>query len=103
MRHRILRAVIVAGLALAVLGYGALEKHVLLRIEGRPIAVRTFGSTVGDVLQRAGVEIGPADKVVPSPDSSIGDGLEIDVYRAKQVALLIDGHLRRLVVTGLTI
>jgi uncharacterized protein YabE (DUF348 family) len=103
MRHRIIRAAIVATLLSAVLGYGALEKHVVVRIEGRPVAVRTFGNTVGDVLERAKISLGPNDKVVPPAGATIGDGHRIDVFRAKRVTLVIDGKVKRLVVTGLTI
>jgi uncharacterized protein YabE (DUF348 family) len=103
MRHKMARAAIVACLGIATLAYGALEKHITVRIEGRPVAVRTFADTVGDALQRAGIDVGPRDKVVPSVKASVDGGMHIDVYRAKTVTFLLDGTRRRVVVTGLTI
>lgn len=103
MRRRIARAAIIGSLGIATLSYGALEKHVTVRIEGRPVAVRTFAATVGEALARARVSVGPDDRVVPSPDARVREGSVIDVYRAKRITLLLDGKPRRVIVTGLTI
>jgi uncharacterized protein YabE (DUF348 family) len=101
--RRLARIAIVAALALSTLAYGALDKKVTVEVEGRPVSIRTFAMRVGDALDRAGVTLGPQDRVVPSPTSSLSDGSVIRVFRAKEVTLLLDGHRRRVVVTGLTI
>lgn len=103
MRHTAARIVIIASLALATLAYGALEKRVVIRVEGRPVAMRTFASTVGETLARAGISVGPKDRVVPSVRAGVASNMKIDVFRAKTVTILLDGTPRRVVVTGLTI
>lgn len=103
MQRRFLRTAIVASLGLATLAYGALEKRVVVRVEGQPVAVRTFAFSVGDALMRAGVDLGARDRVVPSLRSALNDGATIQVYRAKPITLLLDGKPRRVIVTGLTI
>jgi uncharacterized protein YabE (DUF348 family) len=97
------RFAIVIGLAIATLGYGALEKHVTVQIEGHPVAVATWGGSVADVLTRAGVHVGPLDRVIPAESTPVRDGSVIEVRRAKPVVLLLDGKPRRVIVTGLTI
>lgn len=101
--YRFARGVIVASLGIATLSYGALEKHVTVRIEGRPLAVSTYGGTVGEVLARNGVRVGAQDRVIPGHSTEVSDGAVIEVRRAKPIVLLLDGKPRRVVVTGLTI
>ncbi len=103
MLNKIVRAAIVVSLGIATLSYGALEKHVTVLIEGRPVAVSTFGGSVADVLRRAGVHVGTQDRVIPALSSPVPDGASIEVRRAKPIVLLLDGKPRRVVVTGLTI
>ena len=103
MHRRLLRVAIVASLALATMAYGALEKRVTVRVEGSPVAVRTFAFTVGDALQRAGVDLDPRDRVAPSLETRVTEGSTINVYRAKPITLLLDGKPRKVIVTSLTI
>lgn len=103
MRPNIARLAIVACLTLATTAYGTLEKQVTLTIEGKPVAVKTHGGTVADILARQGVEIGPKDVVRPSPATPVVDGQSIEVRFAKPVTILLDGKPRRVIVTGLTI
>lgn len=94
---------IVAGLGIATIAYGSLEKHVIVQVEGRPVSVRTFASSVGDALARAGIRVGPRDRVLPGTSAGIRSGSLIQVHRAKEITLLLDGKPRRVIVTGLTI
>lgn len=103
MPKKVARVAIVAMLAAATLAYGALEKRVTVRIEGKPVSVRTYADTVGGVLERAGVTIGPDDRVVPARTASIHQGSVIRVFRAKAITILLDGKPRRVIVTGLTV
>jgi len=103
MPKKLARAAIIICLGLATLAYGALEKHVTLRVEGRPVSVRTFATTVGAVLNREGITLGPRDRVVPRASATIRQGSIINVYRAKPVTILLDGKPRRVIVTGLTV
>ncbi|MGZ4209718.1 MAG: ubiquitin-like domain-containing protein [Actinomycetota bacterium] len=103
MPRKLARVAIVGVLAMATLLYGALEKHVTVRIEGKPISVRTYADTVAGALDRAGVTVGPDDRVVPSRSTAIHEGSVIQVFRAKAITLLLDGTPRRVIVTGLTV
>ncbi|MFA5889918.1 MAG: ubiquitin-like domain-containing protein [Actinomycetota bacterium] len=103
MQRRTARLAIVLCLGIATLAYGALEKRVVVRVEGHPVGVKTYAMTVGSALSRSGISIGARDRVEPALGSSIGDGDTIQVYRAKSIVLLLDGKPRRVVVTGLTI
>src|SRR5688572_2410454 len=100
-RRIIVRVAIIACLGIATLSYGALEKRVTVRIEGRPVAVRTFAATVAEALDRAGIAVGPDDRVDPAPGAPLPDGGTIEVRRAKPVTIVLGGKPRRVLVTGL--
>lgn len=103
MQPKVLRVAIGICLGIATLVYGNLEKHVTVRIEGRPVAVRTFAFDVGQALTRAGVDVGPRDRVAPPLGASFDDGAVIDIFRAKTIKLIVDGAERSAVVTALTV
>jgi uncharacterized protein YabE (DUF348 family) len=103
MPRKLARVAIVVVLGLATIAYGALEKRVTVRIEGKPVSVRTYADTVAGALARAGVVVGPLDRVVPASTSPIHQGSVIQVFRAKPVTILLDGKPRRVVVTGITV
>jgi uncharacterized protein YabE (DUF348 family) len=103
VRAKSVRAAIIAGLGMLTLAYGSLEKQVLVRIDGRAVRVRTFAGSVGDALERAGVRVEPGDRVIPPPPDALRDGATIEVRRAKPITLLLDGHPRHVIVTGLTV
>jgi len=81
-----LALVIVLTLA-AVGAYRALEKRVVLEVDGRTLdlAVLGRGVTVADALGAAEVELRPQDVVTPSLDRPLRDGLAIKVRRALPV------------------
>ena len=103
MRQKLARAAIVMSLGIATLVYGSIEKHVTVRIEGRPVGMKTFAGTVGDALVRANIPLGPQDRIEPPVPTRIRDGSVIDVYRAKTVNLMVNGRPRQVIVTGQTI
>lgn len=103
MYRRIARMALVAVIGIAALGYGTLEKRLTVVIEGRPIALRTFAPDVGSALQRAGIAVAPDDRVLPSLEASVAEGDRIQVYRAKEVTLVIEGRPREVQVTALRV
>lgn len=103
MGRSIARVAIVLSLGIATMAFGALEKNVIVRIDGEPVGVRTHASTVAQALDRAGVALDEQDRVEPALEADLDSGDVIDVYRAKEVVLLLDGKPRRVIVTGLTI
>ena len=88
----------------ALVGGGAaylhLEKRVTLVLDGRPTEVRTFGVTVGDLLQREGIVLGPHDQIAPAPATGLWEGMQVRVQFAKEITLVLDGHRRTIWITG---
>lgn len=103
MRQRIAKAAVVVVLGITAVAYGALEKHVTVRVDGSEMSVRTFAGTVADTLVRAGVAIDPKDSVTPALDTGVSEGDVIVVRRAKSITLLLNGRPRQVIVTGLTV
>lgn len=64
---------------------------------------QTFAPTVGDALARAGVALGPADKVLPGLDTPLVPDRKIEVLRAKDVVVSINGERKTERVTGRTV
>lgn len=87
---------LVAAAVLAVVGttvgYASLQKEVSLSVDGEARTVSTMGSTVGDVLEEEGIELGEHDEVLPSPDEEISDGTRIAVKYARPLKLTVDGE-----------
>jgi resuscitation-promoting factor RpfB len=64
-------------------------------VDGELHGLRTYASTVGDVLDQLEVEVGPADEVTPGPATEVSDGLTIGVARAITVDVYVDGRFAR--------
>lgn len=94
---------LVAIIGIAALGYGTLEKRLTVVIEGTPIAVRTFAPDVASTLERAGIQVTPGDRVQPPLDTVVAEGDRIQVYRAKDVTLVVDGARHKVTVTSLRV
>jgi uncharacterized protein YabE (DUF348 family) len=60
-------------------GYLAIQKTVTLVVEGRPEAIRTMSSSVGELLDAEGVLLGTGDLVVPSQGTPLVDGMTVFV------------------------
>jgi rare lipoprotein A len=58
-------------------GYLAISKTVTLVVQGRPEAVRTMSSSVGELLVSQGIEIGSNDLVVPPVSAALDDGMTV--------------------------
>ncbi len=86
--RRLLSLVLVAGLAVSLIGW---SNRVEVVVDGEQHRLRTYASTVGEVLDTLEVEVGPDDAVRPEPDRPVRDGLEITVDRAIVVDLVVDG------------
>ncbi len=73
-------------LGLALIYFGSL-RAVTLFVDGRPLVLHSRALFAGQVLNQAGVPLGPADRVFPQPDSFLGWSPVIVVERASQVQL----------------
>lgn len=103
MRAKIAQAAVVAVLSVSAIAYGALEKHVTVRVDDQSIRMRTFAGTVAEALERAHVKLGDGDVVTPDLTTNVREGLLIEVRRAKPITLLLNGRPREVIVTARTV
>jgi uncharacterized protein YabE (DUF348 family) len=103
MRTRLAQAAVVAVMSATAVAYGALEKTITIRVDGREQVARTFAATVGEALGRAGVRLGARDRVLPPLRTRLREGAVIEVRRAKPITLLLNGQPRQVIVTALTV
>ncbi|WP_187271791.1 transglycosylase family protein [Aeromicrobium terrae] len=109
--HRITkkRALIAINLAVLIVlaggtvAYGALSKTVTVAIDGKTDTIRTFSSSVGDVLADKKVSLRPGDEVNRPSSAPISDGDKIAVDYAKPVTVAVDGTVRRATVHDNTV
>lgn len=87
-------------LAGGLVTYSAMDKTVVLAVDGEQREVRTFAGTVAGVLERAGVEVTDRDVVAPSLDSAVTNGQLIAVSKARPLELTLDGQTREVWVTA---
>ncbi|SFB47610.1 Uncharacterized conserved protein YabE, contains G5 and tandem DUF348 domains [Amycolatopsis marina] len=81
----------------------AMNKSVTVDVDGQQQTVRSFGDTVGEVLQDAGLSVGAHDALSPSPQTAVGDGGVIKLERGRQLNLIVDGTPRESWVRATTV
>ncbi len=96
------------GVAALVVAFGAVgvahyDKAVALSVDGSQSSVHVFGSTVGDVLDKQGIELGDHDTVVPSVDSAIDDGDHVSVRYGRKLTVTVDGVTKEYWTTATTV
>lgn len=89
--RRITQAGVVGALVLGVSGVAVMNKSVALDVDGQKSSAHAFGGTVGDVLDKQGIELGQRDQVSPSLDTPVADGQQIVVRYARQLTITVDG------------
>lgn len=98
-----LHGVVLAALLAGPLAYVTADKAVTLEVDGASRVVRTYSSTVGDVLAEQGVKVGERDDVSPALDAKVTDGLHVAVISARPVTLVVDGVARQVWTTAQTV
>ncbi|MGE5626759.1 MAG: 3D domain-containing protein [Solirubrobacterales bacterium] len=68
-------------------------KSITVSADGKQYKIVTFKSTYGAALQSSGIVVGPKDKATPSLDSKVEDGSVINIKRAVNVQLEVDGKV----------
>ncbi|MGO3525435.1 MAG: ubiquitin-like domain-containing protein [Brevibacterium aurantiacum] len=68
-----------------------MNKPVTLDVNGQAEEVRTFGGTVGDVLDSRDLDIEKRDQIKPGVDKKISRDMTITVNTAKKLSLSVDG------------
>nr|WP_269440186.1 resuscitation-promoting factor [Arthrobacter sp. zg-Y769] len=90
-------------LLLGLIAFVGASKSVVLTVDGESQEVQTFDGTVADVLEKAGVSVSSADRVIPEPTAALVDGATIEVQRALAVDVLVDGRETTVHTTGETV
>lgn len=96
----IIRVAVALGLAAVCILYLQALNPVTVADSGQEISIETFAPTVGEALVRAGVALGPSDRVLPGLDARVTPDSRIEVLRAKDVILMINDERRTEQVTG---
>ncbi|WP_253864049.1 resuscitation-promoting factor [Prauserella halophila] len=81
----------------------AMNKSVTLDIDGNEQTVRSFGDTVGEVLDDADIDVGKHDALSPSPQAEVGDGGVITLERGRHMTVSVDGDQRQVWVRATTV
>lgn len=96
----IIRAAVALGLAAGCTLYLQAQKTVTVADRGTERSIETFAPTVGQALSRAGVSLGPSDRTLPAPDVPLAADHKIEVMRARDVVVVINGERTIERVTG---
>ena len=99
----IIRAAVAFGLAAGCSLYLQAQKTVTVADRGTERTFETFAPTVGDALARAGVLLGTSDKVLPGIEAPLNSNSTVEVMRAKDVVVVINGERKTERVTGRTV
>ena len=105
---KILIPAIAGGAALALVGTAAIatalqKNDVTLTVDGVSSSIAVRETTVGDVLDLQGIDLGTHDVVLPAADTTITDGMEISVAYGRELALTVDGEQRTVWTTAQTV
>jgi uncharacterized protein YabE (DUF348 family) len=81
-------------LALALVGYQALHRTrtVTLSLDGEATTLETTGTTVAEVLDSEGLELGSHDVVAPDLGTAVNDGTRIAVKFGRPLTVNLDGE-----------
>lgn len=83
--------VVLSALVLGLVAFVGNNKTVTLNVDGTVTSLQTFGGTVGQVVRSADVDLASDDMVSPAEDTAVENGQIINVNRAKDVTVNLDG------------
>lgn len=90
MRVRIVHGAVLAALTATGIAWVSLDKAVTVEIDGESRVVTTHASTVGEVLERAGIELEAHDILAPAGSDKVGDGTRIVIKRGRLVTVRVN-------------
>ena len=85
------QAVVITGLVGGTGAVVTMNKPVTLEVNGQAEEIRTFGGTVGDILDSHEIDVDKRDQVKPGVGTEVDRDMTITVNTAKKVALSVDG------------
>jgi uncharacterized protein YabE (DUF348 family) len=80
---------LIAGMSLTLY---SMRKTITISIDDEELKVVTYRRDVQSVLARNNITIGPKDKINTSIDSKVKNGDKIDIIKAVNVVVLVDGQ-----------
>ena len=96
-------AVVIATLTAATAAFATMEKTVRLDVDGRQVSIHTFAGDVAGVLRKAQVGLSAHDTVAPDVHAPVHDGSQVIVRHGRLVTLNVDGQVRHVWVTALSV
>ena len=99
------KAVLVVMLSLMVVtaGVQAAQKTIVVSIDGKETKIVTFRKTFKDVLSDNSIVLGPKDKITPSIDTKLKKNDRIDIKKAVNVTVAVDGQEKKILTTEDTV
>lgn len=94
---------VLVALTAATTAFAVMDRTVRVDVDGRQVTVTTFAHDVAGVLRRAGLSVGPHDAVAPDLTAPVHDGSRIVVRHGRLVTLRLDGKVRHVWVTALSV
>ena len=85
------QAVVITGLVGGTGAVVTMNKPVTLEVNGQAEEIRTFGGSVGDILDSHEIDVDKRDQVKPGVGTKVDRDMTITVNTAKKVALSVDG------------
>ena len=85
------QAVVITGLVGGTGAVVTMNKPVTLEVNGQAEEIRTFGGTVGDILDSRDLDLDERDQIKPGADTKVDRDMTITVNTAKDVSLSVDG------------
>lgn len=81
----------------------AARKTIVVSIDGNETKITTFRNTFKDILKANDIVLGPKDKAIPSIDTKVNKNDRIDIKRAVNVIVLVDGQQKNIQTTEDTV
>lgn len=96
----VIYGVVTAAVVAGTTAYVTLDKTVHVSIDGKVVDVHSYARSVGQVLDREGITVGPHDALTPAATSGVHDGETITIKRGRLLNLVVDGNARQVWVTA---
>lgn len=85
------QSVVIGGLVVGTGAFVVLNKSVTVTVDGEAQEVRTFGTSVDEVIAAQELDLSERDQVLPGRGASVDRGMDIVVNTTKTVDVTVDG------------
>lgn len=105
-RRKLLLIGMAAALGVVAVGgatAASMAKHVTITVDGQDMHITTLSGSVAGALDTAGLSAGEHDVLAPAADTSISDGSQIALERARQLTVSINGTTQQIWTTADTV